>query len=47
MRNISLKKSKELLNSVMTMSSSDQIKVFLDKALEEAGVDRLIRPTVH
>jgi phosphotransferase system, enzyme I, PtsP len=46
-RSISLKQAKALLAEVMTMVNAEQIRQRLDQALKEAGVTRLIRPSVQ
>lgn len=46
-RNISLKQAKGILNKIKTMADTSEIKTYLDNVLVEAGIDRLIRPTVH
>jgi len=44
-RAITLEQARSLLAEVMLMSDADQIRVRIERALEEAGITRLIRPT--
>ncbi len=45
-RNVSMSQAKALLKKVMVMESSAQVTEFMEQALSEVGVKRLLRPSV-